>query len=113
MRDGDNKNNIEEIEFKLSMILTKEEMDRISYRKEGNNEVVLKADLHEMKYKQAYRFVKNLIALSQGVFELDLVHGHNHGTVLRDMIHNDLNSPRIKSKTLLWWNEGETLVAIN
>ncbi len=102
----------ERIQFKMSMILTKDDMERVSVRKEDDENLVLTADLHEMKYKEAYRFVNNLIALNNEPFELDLIHGYNHGTVLRDMIHKDLDNPRIISKTLLLWNEGETLLSI-
>lgn len=109
---GTVKNGCESIRFKMSMVLTKEDMDRICIRKEENKNVVLKADLHKMKYREAERFINNLIALNRDPFELDLIHGYNHGTVLREMIHNDLDNPRIKSKTQYLWNEGETLLSI-
>ncbi len=102
----------ENIKFRMSMVFTKKDMDRIIIRKKEDESVVLKADLHEMKYMESKRFINNLIALIREPFELDIIHGYNHGTVLRDMIHNDLDNPRIKSKTLLLWNEGETLLSI-
>ena len=110
---GTANNGRENIMFKMSMIFTKEDMDRVSIKKEQNENLVLKADLHNMRYWEAYHFVNNLIALNSDPFELDIIHGYNHGTVLKDMVQKDLNNPRIKSKMLIWWNEGETLLSID
>lgn len=43
----------------------------------------------------------------QSITELRVIHGSNRGTVLKDMVRNDLSHPRIKTK-LPALNPGET-----
>lgn len=47
----------------------------------------------------------------ESVKELRVVHGSNRGTVLRDMVRNELSHPRIRSK-LPALNPGETRLVL-
>lgn len=65
-------------------------------------------DLHGMYAQDAENLLLNwLDHAPAGVAELRVVHGSNRGTVLRDMVREELSHPRIKSK-LPSLNPGET-----
>ena len=45
-------------------------------------------------------------------FILDVIHGYNGGTVIKELIYNDLKSPKIVGHRSPQWNPGETLLQI-
>lgn len=75
------------------------------FRREG---AVMTVDLHGIYEENAKDLVLNwLDHAPAGITELRVIHGSNRGTVLRDMVRNDLKHPRIKAK-LPTLNPGET-----
>lgn len=65
-------------------------------------------DLHGVYEENARDLLLNwLDHAPAGITELRVIHGSNRGTVLRDMVRNDLKHPRIKAK-LPTLNPGET-----
>lgn len=65
-------------------------------------------DLHGVYEENAKDLLLNwLDHVPAGITELRVIHGSNRGTVLRDMVRNDLKHPRIKAK-LPTLNPGET-----
>ena len=46
----------------------------------------------------------------QNAEKILVIHGHNHGTVLRDLVRNDLQSPRIKEVMPCFANDGESTI---
>lgn len=65
-------------------------------------------DLHGVYEENAKDLLLNwLDHAPAGITELRVIHGSNRGTVLRDMVRNDLKHPRIKAK-LPTLNPGET-----
>lgn len=69
---------------------------------------VLSADLHGLYEEDAKNLLLNwLDHAPPGITELRVIHGSNRGTVLRDMVRDDLSHPKIKAK-LASLNPGET-----
>ncbi len=75
------------------------------FKREG---AVMTVDLHGMYEEDAKNLLLNwLDHAPAGVPELRVIHGSNRGTVLRDMVRNDLKHPKIQRK-LPSLNPGET-----
>ena len=84
------------IEFRLSLILTKEDMKRLKIKeRDGVKEITI--DLHRMSCSQAKRFINNIINLVRESCRLILIHGYNHGTALKDMIRSDIENSHIEA----------------
>ena len=97
--------------FRMKEILTQSDLDRVKMKKEDDG-FDLYVDLHQMKAVEAKRLAKNLIALIMEPCRIFFIHGYNHGTVLKQMIANDINSSKISQKTVLKDNPGVTSVAL-
>ena len=94
---------------KLSMIFTKEDMERVHASVGQNGEEIIFADVHGFHAGRARRFLKNIIAMMRKAFELVVIHGFNNGTVLKDMIREDFKSLQIETDEC---NEGRTIMYI-
>lgn len=97
---------------KLELILTKDEISRIisKVKEDGEPEVTL--DLHKLTVREARRLIGNIIAVNRERFELNLIHGYNHGTALRDMIRQEFKNPRIYERKQYSYNAGVTTFEI-
>lgn len=84
---------METIRFKLSLILTQENMNRIDFR-EKEGEIII--DVHGMKCCEAKRFINNIINISRREVKITVIHGYNHGTAIRDMIRNGYDNSHVK-----------------
>ena len=76
------------------------------------NNIRYQINLHGFSKKQAYFVITTIIKLTRENFTLDLIHGFNHGTVLKSMIYKDIHSPRIIKKYCNQWNPGETFIEL-
>ncbi len=75
------------------------------FRREGS---VMTVDLHGVYGEKAKDLLLSWLGhVPAGVTELRVIHGSNRGTVLRDMVREELSHPRIKAK-LSTLNPGET-----
>ena len=82
-----NSGNINMAKARLSMILTEEEMERLTFaEKEIKNKKEISADVHGLSTKKAKQFLKNIINTIMDTFYLIVIHGYTHGTAIRDMI---------------------------
>lgn len=69
---------------------------------------VMTVDLHGVYLENAKDLLLNwLDHVPAGVSELRVIHGSNRGTVLRDMVREELSHPKIQAK-LPTLNPGET-----
>ena len=93
--------------MKLNMILTQEEINRIQEYPNG-----MRIDLHGKTRKEAKRLLNNIINATLHPFTMDVIHGYNHGTALKDMIFEEDINPRIISKDVPVYNIGETILLI-
>lgn len=92
---------------RLEMILTQEERDRIQ---EYSDRMTI--DLHGKTQKEARRLLNNIINVIMHPFTMEVIHGYNHGTALKDMILTEDINPRIVSKSVPVYNIGETILSI-
>ncbi len=73
---------------------------------------VMSVDLHGTSAEQAEDLIKGWLSHAPaGVTELRVIHGSNRGTVLRDMVRNQLTHPRVSAK-LPTLNPGETRLVL-
>ena len=95
------------IEFKLSLILTKEDMNRLRI-KEKDEETEITADVHGMSVKRAKRFINNILNIVRTKVQLIIIHGYNHGTAIKDMLADQFVNEHIVEKYLDSENQGVT-----
>ena len=93
---------------RLYMVLTKEDMNRIQEYPDR-----MSIDLHGKTRREAKRLLNNIINTIRHPFTIEVIHGYNHGTVLKDMIFDETINPRIISKDVPFYNIGETYLYIN
>ena len=99
------------IKFRLSLILTKEDMKRLEFKeKDGEKEVI--ADVHGMKCCEAKRFINNIINLAREAIKLIVIHGYNHGTSIKTMITTEYSNPHVKSINTNIHNMGRTEILV-
>ena len=92
--------------------MTGEDISRIStYENEEGNKVI-RIDLHGVKKKNAVRMISNIIALIRTDFILEVVHGFNHGTVIKEYIWNEMVNDRITGKRCPANNPGITYISV-
>ena len=96
---------------KLQLILSKEKYERITFNKE-NDEEYITIDLHYLSCRDAERLVRNVIAVSDESFELELIHGYIHGTALKQMLENYKISDRIIQRQGVAYNLGMTKMKV-
>ncbi len=79
------------------------------FKREGS---VMSADLHGASVENARELLLTwLDHAPQSVTELRVIHGYNRGTLLRDMVREELSHPLIKEK-LPALNPGETRLVL-
>lgn len=75
---------------------------------------VIEVDIHSMEKAQAKSKLFNLIANAPAdVMEIVVIHGYNSGTVLRDMVRNELRHSRIRDKMISVINPGITTIFLH
>lgn len=94
-----------------TVIFSEEELSRIRERTD-NGQITLTVNLHGMSTKNARRFLKNLIALNAGTFNINVIHGFNHGCSIKEMLRNSFISSRIIGVDDVLYNEGMTVLKI-
>lgn len=102
---------VEQIKRNIGIILTSENYNRVSVVQEFC-EIVLTIDLHGLTKAQAHKMIKNVILVTRGEYTINLIHGYNRGTVLKNMIMEELLSNRVISKNCPVWNPGQTYLKI-
>lgn len=81
----------ERVMARMKMIFTRNELERIWFIPTD----MICIDLHGLSCFDARRFLNNVINILRNPEELQVIHGYNHGTALRDMIRKDLHNPHI------------------
>ena len=95
------------------MIMSKEELERITYQEIAGKKIEVVADVHGMSKMNAKRFIKNIIAIILDEFFLMIIHGFNHGCAIKDMIRSDILSRRITDLQDVENNKGRTILCIS
>ena len=94
---------------KINFLFKKEWIDRIVTNEEENKITI---DLHYLSCKDAEKLVKDTIALTSGSYIMEVIHGFNGGTALKQTMYNHTISNRITKRTSPAWNPGITEFAI-
>lgn len=102
----------EQIENNMRFLMYGETTGRIKVEETYEGLPIIKVDLHGMNRNSACRFISNIIKINRFPFLLDIIHGYNHGTVLKEMIIHEFFSTRVANKECPSWNPGETLMKI-
>ena len=92
---------------RMKILFTAEDMQRITEKEDG-----FKVDLHGKNRWEAKILIRNIINMVNHPFTLDVVHGYNHGIVLKTMINNEDINPRIISRKVSDYNMGETYLIV-
>ena len=73
---------------------------------------VMEVDIHGLMASDAKARLEHLLSnAGPQVEEVVVIHGYSRGTVLRDMVRNQLKHPRIQSKRLSL-NQGQTRILL-
>lgn len=73
---------------------------------------VMEVDIHGLMASDAKARLEHLLSnAGPQVEEVVVIHGYSRGTVLRDMVRNQLKHPRIQGK-LLSLNQGQTRILL-
>ena len=73
---------------------------------------VMEVDIHGLMASDAKARLEHLLThAGSQVQEVVVIHGYSRGTVLRDMVRNQLKHPRIQAK-LLSLNQGQTRILL-
>lgn len=84
-----------QVEKRMEFLFPNENRFKIGEAKNG--ELKITFDCHGLKTANAKRSVHNIIAMIQYPFELDIIHGYNHGTSIEEMLYSQMltQNPRI------------------
>lgn len=96
------------LKSKLSLILTETELNRISINEKTNGKLLITADVHGMKCRDAKRFINNIINIIRAAFQLIIIHGYNHGTAIKDMLAQNFSNDHIYNQFPDPYNQGVT-----
>ena len=86
---------------------------RISLEKSENGEQYICYDVHGLSKAKAKKNIKNIIAVIPDEFVLNIIHGYNHGTKIKEMLYCNQLSERITKRESLVYNPGSTFLSIN
>lgn len=92
---------------RLEMILRNDQLSRIEF---GDEEMTI--DLHQMKSAECMWLIRTIVASTMIGFRLNLIHGYNHGTTLKEMLRSQKISSRVIDLYSDPWNPGLTHVSI-
>ncbi len=96
---------------KIMFLFSKEDVLRISEEIVNGRRLIV-VDMHGMKAKVAKKFLNNLISLNTEGYDMCIIHGYNHGTAIKEIVHNELTNDRIKEKKVYGNNLGRTYLKI-
>lgn len=88
---------------KMTFLMCGDDLCRIRTEQDEDGIIKVIIDLHGMSKKNAIRMITNIMVLFRFKFRLEVVHGYNHGTAIKEYIYNEL-SP-IPKPTYLSINE--------
>lgn len=97
---------------KLRLILSSDELERLMITVTEDNIINIVADVHGMKCSEARRFINNIINTARCTVKLEVIHGYNHGTAIKDMLAQDFRNPHIELKYPDVYNRGMTHMLI-
>ena len=104
------EHNYDYILTKLSFILSKNDMDRISLIVKDEMSIIV--EIHDKKYIKDKKFINYIIYVVTIVFRLIIIHGYNHGTAIEDMLSQNFCNTHVSEKHLDPYIQGVTHMLI-
>ena len=101
----------EQMMQKMTFLMYGDQLSRVNVAFEEDGTPVIQVDLHEFSCRQAQKTLMNIIAMYRFGFKLEIIHGYNHGTAIKDMIRKDFTNKRIIGKYYPR-NPGRTILEI-
>ena len=93
---------------KFKMIFSKEDINRLVISESSSDTLKIVADVHGMKCCEARRFINNIIAIVNSDFQLEIIHGYNHGTAIKEMLSQNFINKHIYQRFPDSRNQGIT-----
>lgn len=100
------------VNTRLKMILTPEEISRLIINESNSDHIKIIADVHGMKCYQARRFINNIINAVRVSFRLIIIHGHIHGTAIKEMLAQNFSNDHVYEQFPDPRNQGVTHMLI-
>lgn len=97
---------------RLKLILTTEELGRLVIVESDVVGLFVVVDVHGMTCIQARRLIKNIINTANCTFQLEVIHGYNHGTAIKDMLAEDFKNSHVSEQHQDIFNKGVTHMSI-
>ena len=97
---------------RLRMVLTNDELDRITVKERESEKIRITADVHGMKCYEARRFINNIINIVRTAFQLVIIHGYNHETAIKEMLAQNFSNDHIYEQFPDPRNQGVTHMLI-
>lgn len=94
---------------RFAIIFTESMIDRIRLLTslEGEVEKII-VDVHGLTCKGAERFINNIVNVTRGCCTVEVIHGYQHGTRIKEMLRQKFKNPSIKEIVGDKWNLGVT-----
>ena len=102
----------DQLESRIGFVVYGENKWRINIvmTKSGTPEVTY--DAHGQSVREAKRTLENIVNCSLTPLRLNVIHGYNHGTAIKDMLEGETFSGRIAEKTTPRNNPGMTKLVL-
>ena len=100
------------IRNKLNTFLSVTDYRRLTLIESNTRITKIIVDVHGMKCFEVRRFINNIISIVNSDFKLDIIHGYNHGTAIKDMLANNYNNSHISGRHQDSYNQGITHMSI-
>ena len=102
----------EQVAYRISFVLFGEDADRVKIEYDEYDELVLIVDVHGYTVKEAKKVIDGVFKVINVSFTFRLIHGYNHGTKLKEYIHNEFINNRVVEKYCYPNNPGETFLTV-
>lgn len=76
------------------LFLTRDELNRVTI---NESDKILVLDVHGLNKNETAKLMNNLIAATRNAFTFRIIHGYNHGVVLKTFINNEYKNKRVEN----------------
>ena len=82
----------------------------LAVREGASGEMELTIDVHGRTVREARREIHNIVNCTLMPFRLNVIHGYNHGTAIKDMLSMESFQGRLEDRYCPAGNPGETVM---
>lgn len=102
---------MEDMKIRLSFVINGDDAWRLSF-KETDGALSVWYDAHEKTVPSARRDISNIAAMVSGRTKLNVIHGYNNGTAIKQMLRTSRISNRVLSVSSPAYNPGITQIEL-